>query len=172
MSDNIAIINNIIKDLGSDDSNGKLESVLAKYDWPTEIFFITLISQIINELTNIEIKVKENKINEYNTSFLYKMINIFCNVKYHHAITKPILDYVITKENIDLIFDKIIIININSKNETNENKMIIDFNNYIVNLLLTIINFNDRGITDIIVNNRNSTNLLNDLFSIFSKNEY
>ena len=173
MSDNIARIKKVLKHLESDNTNNTLESVLAKFDWPTELFFMTLVNQILQELANIEQKTKEYNINDYNTSFLYKMINLFCNVKYHHAITKQILDYVITKENIDLIFDKIISINNNNaKNGINEKEKMIDFNNHIVNLLLTIMNFKDKGIIDIIINNSNSSNLLNDLFSIFSKSEY
>ena len=168
--DNIAKINKIIKILESDNINNSLEQVLEKYEWPAEIFFITLVSQIINELTNLENKVREKDFN-YNPSFLYKMINLFCNVKYHHAITKEILDYIITKENIDLIFDKLIIIN-NYQNSENEKEIFIDFNNHIVNLLITIMNFNNKEIIDIIVNNKNSDKLLNNLFNIFSQNEY
>ena len=170
MDDNIAKINKIIKILESNNVNYSLEKVLEKYEWPAEIFFITLVSQIINELTNLENKVKEKDFN-YNPSFLYKMINLFCNVKYHDAITKQILDYIITKENIDLIFDKIITIN-NYKISDNEREIFIDFNNHIVNLLITIMNFNNKEIIDIIVNNKNSDNLLNNLFNIFSQNEY
>ena len=169
--ENISKISRIIKDLESNDLNNDLEKVLEKYDWPPEIFFITLVSQIINELTNIENKAKDKDLFNYNTSFLFKMISLFCNVKYHHAITKQILDYIITKENLDLIFDKIITIN-NSKDERNSNEIYEEFNNHIVNLLVTIINFDNKGIIDIIVNNSNSKNLLNDLFNIFSENEY
>ena len=169
--DNIAKINKIIKTLESNSLNNNLEKVLEKYEWPPEIFFITLVSQIINELTNIENKSKEKDLLNYNTSFLFKMINLFCNVKYHHAITKQILNYIITKENIDLIFEKIITIN-NSKDENTPKEKFEDFNNNIVNLLITIMNFDNKGIIDIIVNNNNSQNLLNDLFNIFSENEY
>ena len=135
--DNIAKINKIIKTLESNSLNNNLEKVLEKYEWPPEIFFITLVSQIINELTNIENKSKEKDLLNYNTSFLFKMINLFCNVKYHHAITKQILNYIITKENIDLIFEKIITIN-NSKDENTPKEKFEDFNNNIVNLLITI----------------------------------
>ena len=169
--DNISKINKIIKKLESDNENYTLEKVLEKYDWPPEIFFITLVSQIINELTNIENKAKEKDLINYNTSFLYKMINLFCNVKYHHAITKQILDYIITKENLDLIFDKIIIIN-NTKDSNNNKEIYEEFNNHIINLLITIMNFNNKEIIDIIVNNRNSNNLINDLFHFFSENDY
>ena len=169
--DNISKINQIIKSLESNNLNNDLEKVLEKYDWPPEIFFITLVSQIINELTNIENKTKEKDIFNYNTSFLFKMINLFCNVKYHHAITKQILDYIITKDNLDLIFDKIITIN-NSKDEKNPKEMLEEFNNHIVNLLITIMNFDNKGIIDIIVNNSNSNNLINYFFNIFSENEY
>ena len=169
--DNISKINKIIKKLETDNENNTLEKVLEKYDWPPEIFFITLVSQIINELTNIENKAKEKDLINYNTSFLYKMINLFCNVKYHHAITKQILDYIITKENLDLIFDKIIFIN-NTKDSNNHIEIYEDFNSHIVNLLMAIINFNNKEIIDIIVNNSNSNNLINDLFHFFSENDY
>ena len=170
--ENIEKINNIIQILESDNENNTLEHVLEQYDWPPEIFFITLVSQIINELTNIENKAKEKDLLNYNTSFLFKMISLFCNVKYHHAITKEILDYIITKENLDLIFDKIIIINNAKENSIEHKKMFENFNNNIVNLLITIMNFNNKGFIDIIVNNRNSDSLLKDLFTIFTENEY
>ena len=172
MNDNNKVkLNGVLNVLESDNNELSIEQVLEKFDWPAEIFFITLISQITNELTNIEINKEKNSNNNYNPSFLYKMINLFCNVKYHSVITTQILDYIITKANIDLILDKIININ-RTKNYTDEKDFYSEFNNSMVNLLLTIMNFNNRGIIDIIINNSNSNNLLNELFTIFSENEY
>ena len=53
-----------------------------------------------------------------------------------------------------------------------EKNIFIDFNNHIVNLLFTIMNFNDKSLIDIIINHKDSTKLLNNLFNIFSETEY
>jgi hypothetical protein len=53
-----------------------------------------------------------------------------------------------------------------------EKNIFTDFNNHIANFLFTIMNFNDKALIDIIINHKDSTKLLNNLFNIFSENEY
>ena len=134
-----------------------------------EIFYITLISQIIKELEEIEKNIKDKEFN-YNkeTSFIFKLINVFCNVKYHNNLTQEILQIITSKANIEFILNEIININ-NMKIDSTEKNIFIDFNNHIVNLLFTIMNFNDKALIDIIINHKDSKNLLNNLFKVTFK---
>ena len=173
MDDNKSKLENIINALQSNNETiNCLEEALKKYEWSLEIFYITLISQIIKELEEIEKNIKDKEFN-YNkkTSFIFKLINTFCNVKYHNNITQEILQIITSKTNIEFILNEIININ-NMKIDFIEKSIFIDFNNHIVNLLFTIMNFNDKALTDIIINHKDSTKLLNNLFNIFSENEY
>ena len=173
MDDNKSKLENIINVLQSNNETiNCLEEALKKYEWSLELFYITLINQIIKELEEIEKNIKDKEFN-YNiqTSFIFKLINVFCNVKYHNYLTQEILQIIISKANIEFILNKIININ-NMKIDSFEKNIFTDFNNHIVNLLLTIMNFNDKALIDIIINHKDSTKLLNNLFNIFSENEY
>ena len=171
--DNKEKLENIINILQSNNETiNILEEALKKYEWSLEVFYITLINQIIKELEGIEKNIKKRDFN-YNTktTFLFKLINIFCNVKYHNYLTQEIIQFISSKINVEFILNEIININ-NLKIDFIEKNLLIDFNNHIVNLLFTIMNFNDKALIDIIINQKNSTNLLNNLFNIFSENEY
>ena len=174
MDDNKSKLENIINVLQSNNERiNCLEEALKKYEWSLELFYITLINQIIKELEEIEKNIKDKEFN-YNiqTSFIFKLINVFCNVKYHNYLTQEILQIIISKANIEFILNKIININNMKIDDSFEKNIFTDFNNHIVNLLLTIMNFNDKALIDIIINHKDSTKLLNNLFNIFSENEY
>ena len=174
MDDNKSKLENIINVLQSNNETiNCLEEALKKYEWSLELFYITLINQIIKELEEIEKNIKDKEFN-YNiqTSFIFKLINVFCNVKYHNYLTQEILQIIISKANIEFILNKIININNMKIDDSFEKNIFTDFNNHIVNLLLTIMNFNDKALIDIIINHKDSTKLLNNLFNIFSENEY
>ena len=174
MDDNKSKLENIINVLQSNNETiNCLEEALKKYEWSLELFYITLINQIIKELEEIEKNIKDKEFN-YNiqTSFIFKLINVFCNVKYHNYLTQEILQIIISKANIEFILNKIININNMKIDDSFEKNLFTDFNNHIVNLLLTIMNFNDKALIDIIINHKDSTKLLNNLFNIFSENEY
>ena len=173
MDDNKSKLENIINALQSNNEKiNCLEEALKKYEWSLEIFYITLIGQIIKELEEIEKNIKDKEFN-YNkkTAFIFKLINTFCNVKYHNNLTEEILQIITNKTNIEFILNEIININ-NMKIDFIEKNIFVDFNNHIVNLLFTIMNFNDKALIDIIINHKDSTKLLNNLFNIFSENEY
>ena len=160
MDDNKSKINNIIN---LSQTNNDLETVLNNFKWSIEHFLKVLIRQIINELTNIE-KNQENKVGVYNPSFLYTMISYFYNLEF--KIIKKNTNCIITKENIDLILEKIIIIN-KVKIVINNKDLYSDSNNKMVNLFITIMKVDNKGVMDIIINNGNTDNIFKDLFIIF-----
>ena len=173
MDDNKSKLENIINALQSNNENiNSLEEALKKHEWSLDMFYIALINQIIKELEEIEKNIKDKEFNYNNkTSFLFQLINFFCNVKYHNYLTKEILQIITSKANVEFILNEIININ-NIKIDSIEKNTFIDLNNHIVNLLLTIMNLNDKALIDIIINYKDSTKLLNNLFNIFSENEY
>ena len=173
MDDNKSKLENIINSLQSNNENiNSLEEALKKHEWSLDMFYITLISQIIRELVEIEKNIKDKEFNYNNkTSFLFQLINFFCNVKYHNYLNQEILQIITSKANVEFILNEIININ-NIKIDSIEKNTFIDLNNHIVNLLLTIMNLNDKALIDIIINYKDSTKLLNNLFNIFSENEY
>ena len=160
MDDNKSKINNIIN---LSQTNNDLETVLNNFKWSIEHFLKVLIRQIINELINIE-KNQESKIGTYNPSFLYTMISYFYNLEF--KIIKKYINCIITKENIDLILEKIIIIN-KVKIVINNKDLYSDSNNKMVNLFITIMKVDNKGVMDIIINNGNTDNIFKDLFIIF-----
>ena len=105
--DNREKIIKIIKILEKDKSVSNIKKILKDFEWPEEIFFISLIAQIIQELNTIQQKIKEQNFKTDDESFLFQVIQLFCNVKYHIAPSRQIINYIITKQNIDVILNSI-----------------------------------------------------------------
>ena len=175
MSDNRKRINSVIKKLSGGSNSNDLTSILKKMDWPIEIFFISLTSEILNELTAISDGIISNNsfFISFDTSFLYQMINIFNSIKkFDKKITKEITDYIINQDNIKKIFLIMITINSNNNNEKNNEKLIV-FNTNIVNLIITILNAETKIIHEIAaLYEKKNEKIFDDLFLFLSNNEY
>ena len=157
------------------ESSNKLEKALEKMEWRMELFFISLTNEIINELQKINKNdqdpkqtEKNNNINiqKTNTFFLYKMINIFEEIKkYKDKISNDIIEYIISAENITKILG--ILKDINGIVNTDQNiiKERNNFNNNIINLLTNFINLNNKFSAE------TQFDVFNEFFVLFSKRE-
>ena len=162
MEENTKRIKKIIKHMKefSKESN-KLELALKKMDWPIELFFVTLTNEIIKELLKINTddqNIKTHKrmssnisnnniyIEKSGKTYIYQMINLYEEIKiYKKNIPDDYILYIITPENIQntlkilMAINRIISSNQNVIKERNE------FNGYIMNFLINIINLNDKN---------------------------
>ena len=187
MSDNDKRIKKVFKLVNQFSKlKNKLEKALEKLEWPMEIFFISLTNEIIMELEKINTSdqnIKTHKriasnisnnniyLEKAGKTYLYNMINVFDEIKiYKKKFSKEIIEYIITPENIQKILqilmatNKIISANQNVIKERNE------FNSYIMNLLINIINLNNKILIDVL-STQSQFNVFYQLFTLFSKNE-
>ena len=120
MSDNAKRMKNVFKLVNQFSKlKNKLEKALEKLEWPMEIFFISLTNEIIMELEKINTSdqnIKSHKRMSSNISYnniylektgktyLFNMINVFDEIKiYKDKLSKEIIEYIITPENIQKI---------------------------------------------------------------------
>ena len=187
MSDNVKKIKKVFKLLTQFSKyKNKLEKALEKLEWPIEIFFISLTNEIILELEKINTDNQTPKTHKRMSSnisnnsiylektgklYLYQMINVFDEIKdYKKKFTNDIIEYIITPENIQKILhilmatNKITTTNLSMLKEMNE------FNSYIMNLLINIINLNNKILIDVL-SSESQYNVFYQLFILFSKNE-
>ena len=187
MSDNSKRIKKVFKYVSQFSKyENKLEKALSKLEWPMEIFFMSLTNEIIMELVKINTSEQTPKthkrigsnisnnniyIEKSGKVYLYQMIQIFDEIKkYKQKLTNDIIEYIITYENIQKILhilmatNRVISSNPNIIKERNE------FNSYIMNLLINIINLNNKILIDVL-SSQSEYNSLFQLFSLFSKTE-
>ena len=167
----------------------KLEKTLEKIDWPMELFFISLTNEIILELEKINNEnqtpvpktqkrgsiLKINPIINYSKSektYLYQLINIFDEIKKEKVILKDeTIEYIITPENIQKILQILMAKNKNiNTGNNNLSKDINEFNTYIMNLLINIINLSNKILVDVL-SSESEYNVFYQLFIFFSKSE-
>ena len=169
----------------SKESN-KLELALRKMDWPMELFFVTLTNEIIKELLKINTddqNIKTHKrissnisnnniyIEKSGKTYIYQMINLYEEIKtYKKNIPDDYILYIITPENIQntlkilMATNRIISSNPNVIKERNE------FNSYIMNFLINIINLNNKILINVL-STQSQYNAFYQLFILFSKND-
>ena len=187
MEENTKRIKKIIKHMKefSKESN-KLELALKKMDWPIELFFVTLTNEIIKELLKINTddqNIKTHKrmssnisnnniyIEKSGKTYIYQMINLYEEIKiYKKNIPDDYILYIITPENIQntlkilMAINRIISSNQNVIKERNE------FNGYIMNFLINIINLNNKILINVL-STQSQYNAFYQLFILFSKND-
>ena len=188
MSDNSKRIRKVFKYVSQFSKlNNKLQKALEKLEWPIEIFFISLTNEIIIELEKIDTTTDQAQkthkrissnisnnniyIEKSGKTYLYQMINIFDEIKkYKNKFTNDIIEYIITPENIQKIIQ--ILMAINNIKSTNPHilKERNEFNSYIMNLLINIINLNNKILVDVL-SSQSQYNVFYQLFILFSKNE-
>ena len=186
MVDNPKRIKKVFKLLSQEFSkfSNKLEKALQKIGWPIEIFFISLTNEIIKELEKINIDNESKKTHKKLSSnisnnsiyleksgktYLYQMIHMFDEIKnYKEKLTDEIIEYIITPENIQ----KILKILMATNKITNTNSTILkelnEFNFFIMNFLINIINLNNKILVDVLSSQSNN-DIFHQLFIIFSK---
>ena len=188
MSDNSKRIKKIYKYMNNTFSKlkNRLEKALEKLEWPMELFFMSLTNEIILELEKINTdsqtpkkhkKISSNisnnniYIEKTGKTYLYQMISMFDEVKiYKNNIPEDIIKYIITPENIQKILqilmatNKIVSTNSSILKERNE------FNSYIMNLLINIINLSNKILIDVL-SSQSQFNVFYQLFTLFSKSE-
>ena len=186
MSDNSKRIKKVFKYVNQFSKyDNKLQKALEKLEWPIEIFFISLTNEIIIELEKINTKEQFPKthkrissnitnnniyIEKSGKSYLYQMINIFDEIqKYKNQFPNDIIEYIITPENIQKIL--LILMATNKVKSTNPNiiKERNEFNGYIMNLLINIINLNNKILIDVL-SSQSQYNVFYQLFTLLSKN--
>ena len=126
MSENSKRITNVFKAMKKySQYKDKLQKALLKYEWPMELFFMSLTNEIILELEKINTdnqtiqtiqtskthkrmssNISNNDIYLETTSklFLYEMISVFDEIKdYKNELPIDIINYIITPDNLNKI---------------------------------------------------------------------
>jgi len=190
MSDNSKRIKKVIKLLSQfSKQQNKLEKALEKLEWPMDLFFISLTNEILIELEkndiqnqtptskiqkrgsilNINIKLSLDKPEK---KYLYQLINIFDEIKkYKETLKEEIIEYIITPENIQKILMLLMSKNKNtSTGNNNASNEMNEFNIYIMELLINIINLNNKILIGAL-SSESQYNVFCQLFIFFSKTE-
>ena len=190
MSDNSKKFKKVIKLLSQfSKQQNKLEKALEKLEWPMDLFFISLTNEILIELEkndtlnqtptpktqkrgsilNINLKLNLDKPEK---KYLYQLINIFDEIKkYKEILKEDIIEYIITPENIQKIL--MVLMSKNKNTNTGNNNASIEmneFNAYIMELLINIINLN-KNILIGALSSESQYNVFCQLFIFFSKSE-
>ena len=164
----------------------KLQKALEILEWPLELFFMSLTNEIIIELEKINTDNQTPKSHKRMSSnisnnsiylekksklFLYQMINVFDEIKdYKNKLPTDIINYIITPDNINKILHILMATNKITTTNPDVLKELNEFNSYIMNLLINIINLNNKILIDVISTEKNY-NVFYQLFVLFSKNE-
>ena len=190
MSDNSKRIKKVIKLLAQfSKQQNKLEKALEKLEWPMDLFFISLTNEILIELEkndilnqtptpkmqkrgsilNINLKLNLDKPEK---KYLYQLINIFDEIKkYKETLKEEIIEYIITPENIQKIL--MLLMSKNKSTNTCNNNVspeMNEFNTYIMELLINIINLNNKILIGAL-SSESQYNVFCQLFIFFSKTE-
>ena len=165
MSENREEIKKILKKI--DFKKNNLEEILKKKDRNYEIFFMNLCKEILIELKNINNIINNSPKNDffkYDKNFLYQMIKLLINMRKNN-IPNQILEYLISKDNIEKIINISVNINKNSNNFFDEE--ITKFNNNIIVLISDFLNLNQKVLIENLL--FNNDNYFNDFLLIFSE---